>query len=68
MTRRRHDDGMITGLLTGLDYIPDGRGEYIMKKYIWNPQVAVDNLKKLGQNILLIIIAILMCICPTAWL
>lgn len=39
-----------------------------MKKYIWNPQVAVDNLKKLGQNVLLIIIVILMCTCPTAWL
>ena len=35
LQKSRNDDGMITGLLTGLDYIPDGRG----KKY-FIPDVA----------------------------
>lgn len=38
------------------------------KKYIWNPQVAVDNLKVIGQHVLLIIVIALMCTCPTAWI
>lgn len=39
-----------------------------MKKYIWNPQVAVKNLKELGERIALAIIMILLCTCPTVWL
>ena len=30
LQKSRNDDGMITGLLTGLDYIPDGRGKNIL--------------------------------------
>lgn len=35
-----------------------------MKKYIWRPQVLIDNLKRLGTTILMIIAMIAMCTCP----
>lgn len=37
------------------------------KKYIWDTQIMVDNLKNIGQYILLILIFAAMCISPVAW-
>lgn len=39
-----------------------------MKKYIWDPRVAVKNLKEIGENIVLIIVMMLLCTCPATWL
>ena len=38
-----------------------------MKRYIWTPQVLIDNLKKLGEELLILAMFLAMCICPTAW-
>ena len=37
-----------------------------MKRYIWTPQVLIDNLKKLGEGLLILAIFIAMGICPAA--
>lgn len=38
------------------------------KKYIFNPDVLIGNLKKAGQAILMIVIFLAMGCCPVAWL
>lgn len=38
-----------------------------MKRYIWTPQVLIDNLKKLGEGLLVLALIFAMGICPTAW-
>ena len=38
-----------------------------MKRYIWTPQVLIDNLKKLVAGLLILAIFLAMSICPAAW-
>lgn len=38
-----------------------------MKRYIWTPRVAADNLKRLGQGILVIGVILALGVCPAAW-
>ncbi len=38
-----------------------------MKRYIWTPQAAADNLKRLGQGALVIGAILAMGVCPAAW-
>lgn len=37
-----------------------------MKKYIWRPQVLINNLKQLGMTILVLLVMLAMCICPAS--
>lgn len=38
-----------------------------MKRYIWTPQVAADNLKIIGQGVLVVGVILALGICPAAW-
>lgn len=35
-----------------------------MKKYIWRPQIMIDNLKDIGLSVLILLAMLAMCICP----
>ena len=39
-----------------------------MKRYIWTPQVAAGNLKRIGQGILVVGVILALGICPAAWI
>jgi hypothetical protein len=39
-----------------------------MKRYIWTPQVLIDNLKKLGEGLLILTLILALGICPAAWI
>ena len=39
-----------------------------MKKYIWRPEIMINNLKELGKYILGILLILSLAICPTAWM
>ena len=43
------------------------RKEKYMKRYIWTPQVLIDNLKKLGEGLLILALFLALSICPAAW-
>lgn len=38
-----------------------------MKRYIWTPRVAADNLKRIGQEILAVGVILALGVCPAAW-
>ena len=38
-----------------------------MKRYIWTPRIAAENLKNVGQGILVLLAILAMGICPAAW-
>ena len=39
-----------------------------MKKYIWDPQIMVDNLKTIGKYIAAILLMLSLTLCPAAWI
>lgn len=38
-----------------------------MKRYIWTPWVAADNLKRISQGLLVVGVILTLGICPAAW-
>jgi hypothetical protein len=38
-----------------------------MKRYIWTPQVAADNLKRIGRDVLVIVVILALGVCPVGW-
>lgn len=39
-----------------------------MKRYIWTPQILINNLKELGEGLLVLALIIALGAYPTAWL
>lgn len=39
-----------------------------MKRYIWKPEIFIENVKELGYTLLALFLVIATSICPSAWI